>query len=484
MKTKKILASILAVASALTLTACNQSENTPADTTAPANTGNAANTDNGPATEGGSAAATAQQPADDVTIPEGLTLSVITNRTDRVDDGYFKDMVKPFEEKYKCTVEFEGIKKYNSDMATRMTTDQYGDVSCIPSKLALSDLSNYYIPLGSEAELSETYNWVNQKSYQGVCYGLPIKGDISSGIVYNKKVWADAGITKLPTSPEEFIEDLKKIKESNPDVIPYYTNFKDIFASKEWEHLPLAVSGDPDYKNKALIEKQDILVEGTPYYKIYSLMYDIMSDPTLIEADPVTSDWERAKIEIGEGKIGAMTLGGWAFGQIRDLAANKDDIGYMPPPFNIDGKQYAETSADTAFAINKHIDQDHQNLSWKFIQWFLSAESPFAKDENGISTIKEGGVFPEGIDDFDGVELFTATPAPEAIADVWDAINKESGVMFDEEAADRFVLKIEEAAILGEGKEVMDEILAENNEKWNKTRDANEALNAYIATLS
>ena len=56
--------------------------------------------------------------------------------------------------------------------------------------------------------------------------------------------------------------------------------------------------------------------------------------------------------------------------------------------------------------------------------------------------------------------------------------------MFDEEAADRFVLKIEEAAILGEGKEVMDEILAENNEKWNKTRDANEALNAYIATLS
>ena len=48
----------------------------------------------------------------------------------------------------------------------------------------------------------------------GKCAGRPL----------NKKVFADAGITELPKTPDEFIADLQLIKD-NTDAIPLYTNY-------------------------------------------------------------------------------------------------------------------------------------------------------------------------------------------------------------------------------------------------------------------
>ena len=50
---------------------------------------------------------------------------------------------------------------------------------------------------------------------------LPVN---AQGIVYNKKVFEEAGVTELPKTPTEFIEALQKIKD-NTDAIPLYTNF-------------------------------------------------------------------------------------------------------------------------------------------------------------------------------------------------------------------------------------------------------------------
>jgi ABC-type glycerol-3-phosphate transport system substrate-binding protein len=44
------------------------------------------------------------------------------------------------------------------------------------------------------------------------------------GVIYNKRIWKEAGIDKLPATPDEFLECLQKIKD-NTDAIPLYTNF-------------------------------------------------------------------------------------------------------------------------------------------------------------------------------------------------------------------------------------------------------------------
>ena len=50
-------------------------------------------------------------------------------------------------------------------------------------------------------------------------YGIPSTGN-AQGIVYNKKVFEAAGITTLPKTPDEFLDDLQKIKDSILPLIP------------------------------------------------------------------------------------------------------------------------------------------------------------------------------------------------------------------------------------------------------------------------
>ena len=43
---------------------------------------------------------------------------------------------------------------------------------------------------------------------------------------------------------------------------------------------------------------------------------------------------------INNGQIGCMVLGSWAVVQMQEAGDNADDIGYMPFPITVDGKQY------------------------------------------------------------------------------------------------------------------------------------------------
>ena len=137
-------------------------------------------------------------------------ITVLTNRTDIV-DTVFADYKKKFEAKYPdVTVTFEAITDYEGEVTTRMSTDDYGDVLLIPNSVKPADLPDFFEPLGSVDELAKTYRFVtSEQAYDGQSYGIAITGN-ANGIVYNKAVWEKAGVTEPPTTPEEFIADLKK----------------------------------------------------------------------------------------------------------------------------------------------------------------------------------------------------------------------------------------------------------------------------------
>ena len=61
-------------------------------------------------------------------------LEVLTNRTDRVDDGSLDELTKAFEEANNCDVQYIGYQDYTGTVATRMGTDDYGDVLMIKSR--------------------------------------------------------------------------------------------------------------------------------------------------------------------------------------------------------------------------------------------------------------------------------------------------------------------------------------------------------------
>lgn len=393
--------------------------------------------------------------------PSGEIL-VLTNRTDIV-DTVFQDYAKKFNEKYPdVKVEFEGITDYEGQVKIRMNSKEYGDALLIPNDVPVQELSNYFEPLGTVDELSKTYLHVDEDAYENKVYGIPIVVN-AQGVVYNKKVFEEAGVKEVPTSPEAFIDALTKVKE-NTDAIPYYTNYAAGWPLTQWEPNRLAISGEEDYVHGQMVNMDDPFSKGKPHYILYKLMHDLAKNK-LIEPDPLTTDWEQSKELMAKGKIATMVLGSWAITQVQALAENPDDIGYIPFPYNHDGKQYSESSGDYKIGINKNSENKEAAQAW--VDWFVN-ESNYAVENGGISPVI-GDDFPETLKSFEelGVELLKNAPAKEGQEGWNEAIDSEGQIgLFQPEFKQRII----ESAI-GNTDESFDDIMNDLNSDWKAARE-------------
>lgn len=138
------------------------------------------------------------------------------------------------------------------EVNARLASGDYGDVFFIPSTLGSDEYAKYLEPLGSLQELSLKYNFLEQSKVNGdVVYGIPSFAYLS-GIVYNKEVFDKAGISQLPKSIDEFIEDMRLIKE-HTEAIPLYTNYTSEWALPYWESFPyIEMTGNAGYRYNTL----------------------------------------------------------------------------------------------------------------------------------------------------------------------------------------------------------------------------------------
>lgn len=467
-KAKKTAAACAALLMAGTmLTACGGGNDT--NETTPA-----ADTTAAPAANGGegSEADATDAPAAPADGEISGTIKVLHHRTDRDQDGTMAKLTEGFNALYpNVTVEYQSFTNYADDIATMMQSDNYGDVVMTPQALKVADFPNFFESFGSYSDLSQTYYWLENYTVDGQVYALPT-GGTASGILYNKKVWADAGITELPTTPEEFITCLRKIAE-NTDAIPYYTNYNAGWTISQWQSLVVGASGDPAYNTRLLTEKEDLFHEGSPYNAVYGTLFDIYSIPEIHEEDPMTTDWEGCKPAMANGKIGTMVMGSWAISQFQEAAVNAGadpaDIGYMPFPNAIDGKIYSVSSNDYMMSVNKN--SANKDAAMAYARWFCT-DSGFAQGEGEISGVK-GAPMPETLSSFDelGVELFVETPAPDELIGKFDEIAKASEVDPWGDASTNFKFRMAEAAFDGKGRDEFDKIAADVNTAWAASRD-------------
>lgn len=389
-------------------------------------------------------------------------ITVLTNRTDIVDTT-FQDYAEQFNEIYPdVEVKFEAITDYEGQVKIRMNTKDYGDVLLIPNDIAAPELGHFFEPLGTVDELSEKYLFTNEMAYEGNSYGIPVMVN-AMGIVYNKKVFEEAGITELPDTTEGFLEAMQAIKD-NTAATPYYTNYAAGWPLDQWENHRLSVAGEEDYVNIQLPHMDDPFSPGRPHYIIYKLMYDL-ANQGLIENDPLTTDWEQSKVLMAEGKVGAMVLGSWAIAQIQELADDPSDIGYMPFPSNVDGVVYAQSGGDYKMGINVNSENKEAARAW--VDWFTN-ESNFALDHGAISPVKSDP-FPETLSAFQelGVQLISEAD-PNVGEEGWlDMIDSEAEVGLWQPI---FKQRIIEAGI-GNRSESFDDIMADLNERWANARE-------------
>ncbi|MFF7948096.1 ABC transporter substrate-binding protein [Streptomyces griseorubiginosus] len=334
---------------------------------------------------GGSAKGADAKAPDDPAKVTG-TIKVLTVRTDLVQDGTLKKYAAEFNKTYpKVKVEFEGLTNYEAEVKIRMNTENYGDVLLIPAVIKKADYPRFFASLGTRAERAKKYRFTDYTTVDGKVYGQSPVG-VAPGFVYNKRIWKEAGVTEWPTTPAEFIADLKAIK-AKTKAIPYYTNFAAGWTLTSWTYVDGAVSCDPQATTE--------LAEGDPWAKGAdlrvgdTLLHDIVKQG-LVEKDPTTSNWEESKPRTAKGEIATQWLGTWAIVQFRDAAkkagADPDDIGFMPFPAQTGGRFCATVSPDYNQAVNVHSKYKEAARAW--IDWFTD-KSGYVEDNLSISPLKD-----------------------------------------------------------------------------------------------
>lgn len=351
--------------------------------------------------------------------PSGEIL-VLTNRTDIVGTT-FKGYATKFQAKYPdVKVKFQALTDYEGEVKTRMSTKQYGDVLLIPSGVAKADYADFFEPLGKPADLSKKYRFVDSATVGGTVYGLATFGN-ATGIVYNKKVFKQAGITALPKTPDEFFADLQAIK-TKTQATPWYTNYKDGWPLS-LQGFVGSVSGDKDALVKMAANKAP-WTQGQEKYALDSLLFDAVQKG-FTEKDPTTTNWENSKNLIATGKIALMPLGSWAIAQMKEAATKAgtkpEDIGFMPAPFQVGGAFQSPVGPDFNMAIN--INSDHKAAARAWIDWMVN-DSGYSDEVGGLPTLKDGKT-PAQLKEFEatGVKFVEMTPSAKL-----DAVDKQSEV--------------------------------------------------------
>lgn len=329
---------------------------------------------------------TAAAPTDPGTVSGDIT--VLTNRTDLVNDGTLNKYVADFNKTYpKVHVKFEGITDYEGEVKIRMNTTNYGDVLLIPAALKKDDFPKFFASLGTATDLSQKYRYIDYGTVDGKVYGIADNGN-ANGFVYNKNVWQQAGIAQWPTTPQEFLADLQAIK-SKTSSTPYYTNYHDAWPMTSWQSAFGSVTCDPK-ANDDLATTAAPWTSGKDLYTIDSLLFDVVHNK-VTELDPTTTNWENSKGLLANGKIATMWLGSWAVSQMQDAAkkAGQDPsaIGFMPFPVQVGGHFCSVDAPDYQQAVSIH--SKHKDAARAWLDWFTD-KSPYAVDQGDVPTLKSG----------------------------------------------------------------------------------------------
>ncbi len=341
------------------------------------------------------------------------TVTFLTNRTDMI-GTQFDDYAKRFHEKYpNAQVEFEAITDLDKTTKIRMSSGDYPDVVLIPT-IPNSDLPKYFTPL-DDLGLNDNIYFKDYKSYEGKVYGISV-GATTTGIVYNKKAFADAGITEIPKTLDEFYAASEKLKAKG--IVPLASNFKDQWPLYPWiSEVPTSMAGDAKLNNDRMNSDTPYQMNN-PYGKSMTIIRT-MYEKGYLEKDVNSTNWEQSKKDVASGKFAMVMLGNWVIPQIIASGTTSDNIGFFPLPYDNSGKVNVSLAPDWAYGVNKN--SENVATAKAFVKWMIE-DSGFDQYAGFIPVLKDKKATIPQLQQFDSFKHVTI----EAVADdpkVTDIVN-------------------------------------------------------------
>lgn len=293
-----------------------------------------------------------------------------------------------------------------------------------------ADLSEYFLPYGTLDEMEGQIKFAKYLGLRRTGIRCSFYRQCTGYCIQQESLHRGRRCRDTEDTRDEFIAALQAIKDYDSSIIPLYTNYADGWPMEQWDgQIAGTTTGDSTYMNQKLLHTKDPFQDygdNTHPYALYKVLYDAVADG-LTEDDFTTTSWEDSKGMINRGEIATMVLGSWAYSQMVDADSHGEDIGYMPFPITIDGKQYASAGADYSFGINAASDADHQAAAMVFVKW-MTEESGFAYNEGGIPIAADDNDYPDAYAEFGDVTFVSDESALEGEEDLLNALNADSGL--------------------------------------------------------
>lgn len=266
---------------------------------------------------------------EEVKITGNITFA--TNRTDKADNT-LKDMAQKFMEKYPgTTVEIEGLQgeAIENIIKTRMAANELPDVTPVLGTVKSTDYPNYFASLDDLGYTKDNVYFFNAgQGPDGKFYAMSSSVDYQ-GITYNKKVFADAGITSIPKTLDELFAACDKIKAKG--IVPIASNFKDAWPMGWYTNMyAIMNTGNASYMNE-LKDKNEIYSDDGGLLAGCQLTRTL-KEKGYFEEDLMSTSWDGMRKDLPAGKFAMVYLGSWYPPQFIDMGGKKEDVGMFPFP--------------------------------------------------------------------------------------------------------------------------------------------------------
>lgn len=160
---------------------------------------------------------------------------------------------------------------------------------------------------------------LDANTYNGKLYGIPVSADFWV-IYYNKKLFKEAGVTRLPATLDELIGLAPQFKAKG--IIPMTTDGKDAWPMAiTFDQLAWRISGDATLPRKALERK---LKFTDPVFVRAAAELKKLATSGLFQEDLDVSDYGAARNLFGQEKAAMFLMGSWELGLGTDNSFSED----------------------------------------------------------------------------------------------------------------------------------------------------------------
>lgn len=216
-----------------------------------------------------------------------------------------------------------------------------------------------------KSDLEQGQTWVkgleDSATYDGKLYGVP--GLLAPfAVLYNKKIWADAGITTVPTTYDELEKDLDAIKAKHTDdssFSAFYLCGQDWYSALQWVWNAggnIATQSGSKWSGSLA---SDASVTGVSEWKAFQNKYSAPASRTLATDSP-----DQTQI-FADGKAATIIAPSSSIGTAVNLKSQvtKDDIGSFAIPGK-DGKPQPTFTSGSDWVIPAKTTKSDLALKW------------------------------------------------------------------------------------------------------------------------